>query len=318
MDIVACTDKRFVMPTGVMIQSVCVNNPNVDIIFHIIVDDSVTSDDQHDLEEVVAPFVGKSVTFYHIDVSKFPNFPNINTNVHVTQAAYYRLMLAVILPETIEKVLYLDGDVIVRHSLTPLWNTDLQDYAIAAITDISSGNIEYYNRLRYPPQAGYFNSGVMLINLKYWRDNDVWNAFREYVSEHHFDILCWDQDVLNVVFRDKKIELPIKYNVQHGFLIPFSKYDYWKYEKDVLEARKDPVIVHYTYLDKPWNAYQRFVNPYSSSFYKYQNQTKWKGVRYDSRPWHLRVVNYVANLLRKWKIKKPLKTIYLELPDLEQ
>ena len=71
MDIVACTDKRFVMPTGVMIQSVCVNNPNVDIIFHIIVDDSVTSDDQHDLEEVVAPFVGKSVTFYHIDVSKF-------------------------------------------------------------------------------------------------------------------------------------------------------------------------------------------------------------------------------------------------------
>ena len=44
MDIVACTDNRFVMPTGVMIQSVCVNNPDVDIVFHIIVDDSVTTD----------------------------------------------------------------------------------------------------------------------------------------------------------------------------------------------------------------------------------------------------------------------------------
>lgn len=60
MDIEACIDKGFVMPTGVMIYSVCVNNPDVDIMFHVIYDDSVTSEDRRDLEDVVALFKGKS------------------------------------------------------------------------------------------------------------------------------------------------------------------------------------------------------------------------------------------------------------------
>ncbi|MBQ2210094.1 MAG: hypothetical protein II404_09055 [Prevotella sp.] len=122
MDIVACTDKWFVMPTGVMMQSVCVNNPEVDIVFHIIVDDNVTEKGMRDLEETVTVFEGKSITFYHVDVTKFPCFPNVKMGSHVTQAAYYRLMLSEILPKDIHKVLYLDGDVIVRHSLPPLWN----------------------------------------------------------------------------------------------------------------------------------------------------------------------------------------------------
>ena len=77
MDIVACTDKWFVMPTGVMMYSVCVNNPDVDIMFHVIHDDSVTSKNRRDLEETVTVFERKMITFYHIDVTKFPCFPNV-------------------------------------------------------------------------------------------------------------------------------------------------------------------------------------------------------------------------------------------------
>ena len=64
MDIVACIDKRFVMPTGVMMYSVCVNNPDMDIVFHIIADNSVTSRDKCDLEETVTAFRGKQIVFY--------------------------------------------------------------------------------------------------------------------------------------------------------------------------------------------------------------------------------------------------------------
>ena len=315
MDIVACTDNGYIMPTGVLMQSVCVNNPDVDNVFHIIIDDSVTTDNQHDLEEVVVPFRGKSVIFHLVDVSMFPIFPN--NHGYITQACYYRLVLTKILPETINKALYLDGDVIVRHSLTPLWNTDLQNYAVAAATDMSSERIENYNRLKYPLSLGYFNSGVLLINLKYWREHDVINTFFNYMRNCYRDIRLGDQDVLNVVFRDKKIGLPIKYNLQHGFLTKQIGFDYWKYEKELLEARKDPVIVHYTGIDKPWNTYQKFPNPYRHLFYKYQNQTKWKGVRYDKRSWKLRAVNYVSNILRNWKMKKPIESIFIELPDLE-
>ena len=141
IDIVACTDKWFVMPTGVMMYSVCVNNPDVDIVFHVIHDDSVTSKNRRDLEKTVAEFKGKSIAFYHIDVTKFPCFPNVTTDTPITQASYYRLMLSEILPKSIQKVLYLDGDIIVRHSLLPLWNTNLKDYAIGAVPD--AFEIEY-------------------------------------------------------------------------------------------------------------------------------------------------------------------------------
>lgn len=315
MDIVACTDNGYIMPTGVMMQSVCVNNPDVDIVFHIIIDGSVTTSDQHDLEDVAAPFSGKTVTFHLVDASMFPIFPN--THNYITQATCYRLVLPKIMSETVNKVLYLDGDIIVRHSLSPLWNTDLQNYAIAAVTDVASAHIEFYNRLKYPPALGYFNAGVLLINLKYWREHDVTNAIFDYMKSSYRDIRLADQDALNVVFRDKKIELPIKYNYQNGFLTKEVLFDYWKYEKQLLEARKDPVIVHFTTFDKPWNAYQRFGHPYRHLFYKYQDQTKWKGVKYDNRSLKLRIVNYISAILRNLKIKKPVESIYTELPDLE-
>ena len=281
MDIVSCTDKQYVMPTAVMMLSVCVNNPKADIVFHIVVDESVTADDRHDMEEIVGPYEGKSVVFYPIDVSLFPRFPR--TLFHITQASFYRLMLAEILPETINKVLYLDGDLIVRHSLIPLWKTPLRNHAIAAVTDWAEGRIEYYNRLRYPPALGYFNSGVLLINLKYWRELDVKSDFLEYMRTHEREIIIGDQDVLNVVFCEKKITLPIKYNLQHGYLSKRVWYDYWKYEQEVLDAINDPVIIHFTSPDKPWITCEDDINPYNSSFYKYQDQTKWKGVRYERR-----------------------------------
>jgi lipopolysaccharide biosynthesis glycosyltransferase len=60
-------------------------------------------------------------------------------------------------------------------------------------------------------------------------------------------------------------------------------YDYWKYEQEVLDAINDPVIIHFTSPDKPWITCEDDINPYNSSFYKYQDQTKWKGVRYERR-----------------------------------
>lgn len=306
MDIVACSDKWFVMPTGVMMYSVCVNNPDVDIMFHVIHDDSVTNKDQRDLEETVAGFNGKSITFYHVDVKKIPCFPNVTTRI--TQATYYRLMLSEILPKTIGKVLYLDGDIIVRHSLLPLWNTNLKDYAVGAVP-ASEGNPEHYLRLNYPPQLGYFNAGVLLINLKYWREHDVVKDFMYILQKFADKLQLHDQDVLNAAFSDKKIRLPIKYNMFGCYLEKLPRYDYKQYENEVEEARKDPVIVHFT-AENPWNSYSRVPkHPFASTFFKYQSQTKWKGVKIDKRPFKLRVINFVADMLRRYGLKSQLPQV---------
>jgi len=312
IDIVACTDKWFVMPTGVMLFSVCVNNPDVDIVFHIIHDDSVTSKDRRDLEETVTVFEGKSIVFYHVDVTKFPCFPYATTKTAITQAAYYRLMMSEILPGTIRKVLYLDGDIIVRHSLLPLWNTELKGYAVGTVPDIIEIEYskEYSKRLNYPSQHGYFNSGVILINLEYWREHRVVSEFVSFIQEHADILKCLDQDLLNAIFYDKKIVFPIKYNLICGFLWSSSQYDFGRYEKELHEALKDPVIVHFT-AEKPWVNYGRQPkHPFSSTFFKYQGQTRWKGVKTDRRPFKLRVINYVADTLRKYGLKSHVPPSY--------
>ena len=151
LDIVVCTDKFYVMPTGVMLLSVCENNPDTDIVFHIILDDNVKAEDQQDLDDIVSPYNGKSVVFYKANERMLQmSFPAGMLRQDLTKTMYYRLYLAELLPKEIDKVLYLDGDLIVRHSLLPLWNVDVGENALAAVSDCSISCIEYYNRLKYP------------------------------------------------------------------------------------------------------------------------------------------------------------------------
>lgn len=319
IDIVACTDKFYVMPTGVMMLSVCENNPDTDIVFHIILEDNVKAEDRRDLENVVAPYRGKSLAFYNVNEKMLKmSFP-VGEKLHITKAAYYRLFLSELLPQDIDKVLYLDGDLIVRHSLLPLWEIDLGEHAIAAAHDGSSGVIEFYNRLKYPFELGYFNSGVLLINLKYWREHQVVKVFESYMEKHANVIKYHDQDVLNVVFCEKKILIPIKYNLQHGFLEKKSMtYDYWKLEHEVLEARQDPYIVHFTFRDKPWRKYQIESHPFSSTWDKYQNMTKWKGIKFEHRAMKMRRSNCFWNFLRKIGLVSPLLKIdYLKIAPID-
>lgn len=324
MDIVACTDRWFVMPTGVMILSVCINNPDVDIIFHVVVNSDVTDQDKLELENIVSVYSGKSIRFYSFKENFLSEtFPSGENKYNITETTYFRLYIGELLPKTIDKVLYLDGDIIVRHSLLPLWSESLEGCPLAAVCDGYEGEIEFYNRLKYPPYLGYFNAGVLLINLKYWRENQVIKLFKDYMDGNFERIKFHDQDVLNAVFSEKKRRLPILFNLQDKFLYKEPKYDYWKYEEEVLEARKDPVVVHFTGC-KPWEKFQIYPHPYRSLFYKYQDLTIWKGVIYDRRPktnWKSKIFNVIYSILIRLKINKhsnpAMSSVFLDFSPVE-
>ena len=315
MDIVACLDKGFVMPTGVMMYSACANNQDTEITFHLVVDESVTDADRNDLKKTVESFHKKKVTFYSYS-RNFQEMPALANCFRLTQSAYYRLFLTEILPVNLDKVLYLDGDIIVRHSLLPLWNTSLADFALAAVTDYDENDMNKYERLKYPRSYSYFNSGVLLINLKYWRSNNVVKVFNSYIEEHRSDIIHHDQDVLNAVFYDKKVNLPLTFNLSLGFYKKNTNYDYQKYKDEVLEARKDPVIIHYT-ISKPWH-YCRYTHPLNSSFFKYQSQTRWKDWPItDQRPLLLRLRHAVADTMRKLNLWPKLPQLFDDMPPVD-
>lgn len=278
MDILLSTDNNYIMPTAVTMKSVSANNSQVT--FHILIDNGVTERQKRQLHNVLNGHVGQNVKFYCIDSFFMDTFPSLGrVKSYITKATYYRLFIADILPDSVKKVIYLDGDVINEKPLEELWNVDLSTYAIGAVTDMAESKHDF-NRLGYDKNIGYFNAGVLLINVDYWRKYHLKQKFLELIKTHPEKIILHDQDVLNIVLHDKKLNLSMKYNVQNGFLWKkeYNQFGdkYKKYEADLKEAISNPVIIHYTDNKKPWHTED--CNPLSYLWFKYYKQTKWKYV----------------------------------------
>ncbi|WP_337616702.1 glycosyltransferase family 8 protein, partial [Prevotella sp.] len=219
MDIVCSTDCCYVMQTGIMLTSLFENNREADIRVHVL-HNGIDSNSITLIERIASDY-GQKITFCHVDETLCSAFPigrdGQNTHVGTSYATYYRLFLSELLPKDISRVIYLDGDIIVMDSLNDLWATDMHDKAIAAVPDSYNNKIEHYNRLHYPQPLGYFNAGVLLINLDYWRTNNVVSAFCQYASANPDSLYCHDQDILNYVFRESKITLPLRYNMLNEY-----------------------------------------------------------------------------------------------------
>lgn len=318
MEIVTCFDHGFVMPTGVMIYSLCKNNTDTKINFHLLVDKTVTEEDKNDLRQTVSDFMGECL-FYSVDNCLFDDLPSSESRYDFTSAIYYRLLVAEILPKAIDKVLYLDGDLIVRQSLLPLWETDISEFAVAAVYErpyqMTDSVFFDFDRLGYSPQLGYFNSGVMLINLDFWRRNQITKKLFGLLNDYPEKLVLGDQDCLNIVLKENKLELPPKYNLISSFLHAES-FDKTQSEEEVRIGIENPVIAHFT-TDKPWYKYVRDSHPYGSTFIKYQDETIWKGQRVDRRPIKRKLRNAVADIMRSLKLKPKLEPIYINIKPLD-
>lgn len=275
MDILICLDKNFLMPSEVMLYSLFKNNKNISVTVHAMVtgDGDYVKDLQKFVEEQ-----GKRILTY--DMKKFalpviPSHSNDKTNYPLE--AYYRLFAAEVLPKDIHKVLYLDGDIIVYDDLSELWNTDVTGYAVGASPSYFNNDVEIIRKLGYDPKYGYFNSGVLLINLDYWREIHVVDLFVDYIK-NNMDILTYaDQDVLNHVFCDKKLNLPLRYNFCTNFLYKdqFRSTVSKSMIEEIDKWYKSPCVIHFHSKDKPWNS--DCVNIHREIWRKYRDETKWKG-----------------------------------------
>ncbi len=306
MDIVVCTDINYIMPCGIMMTSLCENNKDELITFHFIINDTVTPPFKEQLTKI-AKFYSKEIEFITMDDNELKGLPI--PLKRYTASVYYRMFLAKILPLDIHKVLFLDGDIIIRRSLIPLWETDISDVAIGAIPDMGDANMEFYNRLQYDSSKGYFNGGVLLINLDYWRTHDVLERLLDYLAKYPSRIVLNDQDVMNVVLQDEKRNLPLKFNMQEGYLYSHnSNFEWGKYGDELNEALTTPTIIHYTHKIKPW--YKECPHPYKDEYLKYKEMTIWKTVPLSSYQdithynW-LKKLKYCINKMRHIPIYSP-------------
>ena len=280
LSIVCATDDNYAPYCGIMLTSVLENNKDRVVSAYVLVDKPLQAKQRKRFRKLSDKY-GAEIVFIMVDKSFFEKFPlkgDINNIKHWSIVTYYRLYAEDLLPKNVNKVLYLDCDIIVNKSIGSLFDMDWKDYAVGAVPDMCTEWQEYYDRLRYDRSDGYFNAGVLFMNLDYWRSHDIGKKCVDYLASHYDRIFNNDQDVLNVVTRDCKKNLPVSYNYQMQLRMPYFFKTFREEMKEDVLGTKTPHIIHYAAELKPWMTKYYFY-PFNAEWHKYKRLSPWRSIR---------------------------------------
>lgn len=230
--------KNYIKYMEVMLTSLLINNKNYKINFNILQDD-FSNEIKENINKKFEKYRNLEINYLDIKSTVFSDFPTLG---HLVIATYYRILASEILTQY-DKVLYLDVDIIVDGNISELWNTNIEEYVVAAVREESVEANE--ERLGIPKNQKYFNAGVLLMNLKKIREEKFFEKIMNYLKKNYETILYSDQDVLNAVFYNNWLELDEKWNYHNYFVIRRNS----KIELINLDT---PRIIHYTGPIKPW------------------------------------------------------------------
>lgn len=248
MHIFFASDNNFVLPLTNAISSILRNASEEDYHNFYILDKNISLKNKKRINNLkkIKDF---SIEYIKIEDSLFVDCPLTKECSHISLQTYYRYIIPRLKPE-LEKILYLDCDILVVDSLKELWNVELGDSYCAVVEELYKGTSQEAERLNI---ESYFNAGVLLINNAKWVKENIteclFNATRElYVNKN----LIWqDQDVLNYVFKDNVKWISPKFNYQQNC---YPNYTYTRYTKtDIDEAESNTGIIHYNTRIKPWD-----------------------------------------------------------------
>lgn len=217
------------------------------------------------------------VSFWNVDESLFLNFP-LNRK-HININTYYRLIIDKVLSH-LDKVIYIDADVIVCGNIAELWNEDLDDSLIAGSLD--EGGVSQSRRLKLPPSSNYINAGVLIFNLKEIRKkyNDVFDIYSEKYLEYSDRIILQDQDILNIVYFDHIKVLDLRWNI-NSRLFRQNTLERKYSEVDENIALNNVGIIHFTDTYKPWTFF--CSHPYADLYWKYRGSLKNNEMNFNER-----------------------------------
>lgn len=224
-----------------------------------ILDGGITEENKKKLAKIKSK-INFQIEYIPIDKEIFANAP---LGHHFTIETYYRLKLPTLI--NVNKLLYMDVDTLVKKDINELFNIDLEDYYAGAIIDESS----YYKHIHRLSVKRYFNAGVLLLNLKKIREDNLEEKFFDFINNHS-DLISWvDQCVLNAVFAENVKFLDRKFNFQHhGALEPIKEL----YNKN----KKEVVILHYVAQKKPWNFEKSIDLVFEYLYYALKTPYRWQ------------------------------------------
>ncbi len=272
IDICFLTDDGYAMQTCIAITSILKTKKD-NIFYNIyILCNKVSNDNLKKFEELDK----KNLKINIIKLKNNDEYIKYDIkDIPASTTAIYKFNIPQILNK-LDKVLYLDGDIIVHNDLSELFNYDIGNNYVGAVKD-TAGLSKSLFKLFIKKNIFYFNSGVMIMNLKKMREDKVTELLIDYRINGYNELM--DQDALNYVLHNKVCELPFKFNTQLMFEwinnnIQQLK-EYFKITSDLKTAKdimNNAVITHYSGKKKPWKhcdgpehdlwIYYYYISPY--------------------------------------------------------
>jgi lipopolysaccharide biosynthesis glycosyltransferase len=224
-----------------------------------------------------------------------------------------RLLADGLLPESVEKILYLDGDTIAVGSLKELWETDLEGQVLGMVAE-PTANHKRKKELGLEGRP-YYNSGMMLIDLKRWREEKAGEKILKFYESRGGNLFAPDQDAISGAMADEILELMPKYNWFNIFwqypykaLVKISRPAAWIGEEAYRDSAKDPRIIHFLGEDRPWR--QGNTHRYTAEYNRYLGMTPWSGTETE-KGWEV----YFKLYGLFWKILKPFPILQYRIID---
>lgn len=307
LNIVLHSSDLFSAVLAVSMVSILENNKNENSINFYIIEHGISASHQKKIKEMVDGYPNAHLSFIPMpDINK-----DFGLGLKMIKSiwlfdSYCRLFLGSLLPDSVERVLYLDCDTLCNGRLREFYDIDFENnYAAGVIDCLSDG---YYELFDMDGDSRYCNSGMLLFNLKKWREDNMEKAVTEYVKSKNGYVFFMEQSVVNVLLQNKiKIVHP-KYNTytlmvafSHGNLRRLRHCTRYYSDAEIDEAVLNPVIVHLTngfYVKgRPWIEGNK--HPFRHLYMKYRSLTPWKEepLFSDKSNWKQKAITTIVNVL---------------------
>ncbi|MCD8219668.1 MAG: glycosyltransferase family 8 protein [Ruminococcus sp.] len=308
LHVVYASDDKFAEILGVSLTSLYENNKDMEQIHVYVLDSKISEENKKKLSSVSTVYNRSSIHWIPAkDISE-----ELHMDVAIDRGSlsqYARLFVSSVLPADLKRVLYLDCGIIINQSLNELWNLNMYGKTIAALKDAFSK--WYRANIDLKPTDIMFNSGVMLIDLKRWKEQKVEKKLLKFIASKNSRIQQGDQGTLNAVlshdtycFEPRFNSVTIYYDISYKKMMVYRKPPEFYTEEQIKEATENPVIIHFTtsFLSRrPW--IEGCQHRYVGEWMRYKGMSPWK----DEKLWEYKKATGVKEIGIKLTQKLPRK-----------
>ena len=260
IDICLTCDENYIPYMGASMVSILKNSGDNDIYFHLIID-NISEDNKNKLISLKKIKKCEIIFYHNLDLNRYKIlFEKTNNKLYWSPACYYRLEIPNLIKD-VDKILYLDCDIIVRKDISELFNIDISEFYLAAVTH--PVNIDHFKtRIGLTINDKYFCAGMLLINNKLFIEDNIRDKCIEFLEKSNI-IFAQDQDALVIATKNRVKIIDEKY----------SYFAYRGYHENA-DSIDNINLIHYASAKKPWLEYIEGCY-YVEYFWKYFCLTPW-------------------------------------------